>query len=266
MAEVEGSEQYNVDVGRLMARGVSWDEETLSDILVSRVLAMLWDTAGRENLRDLLEDLPETDFQRDRLEETLKVQPALESWRICEALGEVFLTDGRGCFFPWPAGRDLKNPAGSPAGADLVGFSSGPDGERFVFGEVKSSESEETPPGVMYGRSGLVKQLEKLRDDASASANLVRYLGFRAGASEWEAQYREAAKRYFANATDISLFGVLVRDTAPNELDLRSRAEALGTGHPEETLIELRAKYLPPGTLAKLTEMVERMAHDAGHL
>jgi hypothetical protein len=117
----------------------------------------------------------------------------------------------------------------------------------------------------MYGRSGLVQQLETLRDDESVKGRLVTYLAFRAPGTSWVQRFRTAAQRYFADPTQVTLFGVLVRDVSPNALDLQNRATVLAERQPEATTIELRAKYLPRGAIAELTSVVQRLAADAGY-
>jgi hypothetical protein len=91
---------------------------------------------------------------------------------------------------------------------------------------------------------------------------LVLYLGFRAGEASWQPRYREATSRFLEDPCDVALFGVLVRDTPPNELDLKNRAAALASGLPATTVIELRAKYLPPKLLRALVERLNEVAGD----
>jgi hypothetical protein len=265
VAGVEGTEQYRVDADRLLAAGASFDENGLTSILRERVLEVLADTAGRAEVGTFLAELPETSFGQERLEAILKEPPTLEPWRICEALAEVFLVDARECNFPWPAGRDLKNPKSSPAGADLVGFTQDDAGDRFAFGEVKTSSAEDTPPSLMFGRSGLISQLEVLRDDETVKGHLVLYLAFRASHASWIDAFQASARRYLADPTDVALFGVLVRDVPPNELDLKSRAAALAKGQPTSASVELRAKYLPIGTIAGLTNRLADLQSDASN-
>lgn len=261
----EGVEAYDATTDRVRAIGSTWDVETLDEMIVDGALEILWDTEGTADLLALAGDLLETEFARERIEEVFATSPSLEPWRVSEAIAETYFVTCRGCLFPWPNGRDLKNPSGSPAGADLVGFIDSNGDSRFAFGEVKSSTSAETPPGVLYGRSGLVAQLESLKDSNAKRDALVKYLGFRAPGTEWEQTFRSALARYVRSSHDFALFGFLVRDVAPSEADLQSRAQALANTHPEDLTIEIRAKYLPEGTLATLTEKVLELARDAGY-
>jgi hypothetical protein len=265
MAAAEGQEVYSVDTEAVVARGAAFSEEALDELLRERVVAIVTDISGREDVRQLLADLPSTSFESERLEELVADPLVEELWRIGEAIGEAFLTDCRDCTFPWPSGRDQKNPAASLPGADLVGFVIESGSDRLAFGEVKTSSSEETPPKVMYGRSGLVAQLENLRDSVRAKNALVLYLAYRADSSDWRERFRTAAGRYFADDSDVSLFGVLVRDIPPAPLDLQTRASALAAGQPARTSIELRAKYLPVDSLSRIVDRVQELLRDAGH-
>ncbi len=108
----------------------------------------------------------------------------------------------------------------------------------------------------MTSRTGLVNQLEKLRDDPGAKNALVLYLGYRATRRAWAPRYASAAARYFSDPADILLVGTLVRDVEPREHDLKSRAEALAGGCPGSTTIRLRAMYLEESSIGKLTALV----------
>ncbi len=265
MPGAEGIEAYRVDVGGVLAAGASFSDQDFTALLRDRVISIVHDDTGRIEVGALLADLAETSFAGERLQHILEDRQEPEPWRICEAIAEVFLTDERSCTFPWPTGRDLKNPASSPAGADLVGFVDDARGSRFAYGEVKASQSQDSPPSVMYGRSGLVSQLESLRDDDRVKGRLMRYLAFRAKNAAWFDRFQAAARRYLNDPTDVSLFGVLVRDIAPNQRDLETRAQALASGRPEGTGIELRAKYLPVGMIGRIAERVTELQSDAGN-
>lgn len=133
-----------------------------------------------------------------------------------------------------------------------VGFQRDKQGERFVFGEVKTSREAEYPPSVVYGRTGLKQQLEDLRDKVDIRDGLVKYLGHRAKNALWEDRFKAATKRFLNNKSDVRLFGVLVRDVEPHEDDVRIRVEKLGKDCPKGTQIELLALYLPSGAIGNL--------------
>jgi hypothetical protein len=254
-----GTECYNVDSGTVVARGHSYLPEELQAALDGPVSATIRDDAGHAAVADLLHGLAETGFEHENVERILTHHDPPEGWRVGEAIAECYLTDHRICTFPWPAGRDQRNPDSSPTGADLVGFHhTGSHGSpcRFAFGEVKTSSENRFPPSTMYGRNGMVQQLETLRDDELSKYHLVTYLAHRAPGKTWQPQFEHSAKAYLIDSTDVSLFGVLVRDVSPNSLDLHTRAETLAEGCPSHTSIELFAIYLPNGSIPALGKRV----------
>ena len=267
MCRIVGTEVYNTDVQRVIARGVSYTDVELDAALKGRVSQILWDDAGAADLQAILTSVVTTDFADRSVKRILANRSAPENWRVGEGLAEAFLVENRACEFPWPSGRDLKNPSASPAGTDLVGFqntNTPGNAHRFAFGEVKTSEQEAWPPSVMDGRHGLKKQLEDLRDSTGVKDSLVKYLGHHANGKPWMLRFKSAAERYLTNESDVSLFGVLVRDVEPKSQDLASRAGTLASGCPEKTSIELRAMYLPKKSINTLAHRALKARED-GH-
>lgn len=256
-----GTEIYNADATPVVARGASYTDAELDTAFRGSISRILWDDVGTADLQAILTGVVTTDFADRSVKRVLAKRATPENWRVGEGLAEAFLIERRGCDFPWPSGRDLKNPSASPAGTDLVGFqkmNAVENAHRFAFGEVKTSEQEAWPPSVMDGRHGLTKQLENLRDSTDAKDSLVKYLGHHAIGTDWLPRYRSAATRYLANPSDVSLFGVLVRDVNPKREDLMGRAGSLAVGCPAETGIELRAMYLPTKTINSLAQRAAR--------
>jgi len=262
-----GTEIYNADVSPVTARGVSYTDVEIDTALGGSVSNILWDDTGTADLQAILVSVATTDFSDKSVKRILSNHPAPENWRVGEALAEAFLAEHRNCEFPWPSGRDLKNPTASPAGTDLVGFQktdNQSDSYRFAFGEVKTSEEGKWPPGVMHGRHGLQNQLEGLRDSTGIKDSLVTYLGHHANGKGWLPHYQVATKRYLVNPADVSLFGILVRDVEPKREDLAGRARALANNCPLETSIELRAMYLPRRSIGALAQRALKM-REGGH-
>ncbi len=252
-----GTEVYNADVAPVTARGASYTDAELDAALGGTVSRILWDDAGTANLQAILTSVITTDFSDKSVKRILESHHAPENWRVGEALAEAFLVEHRSCEFPWPSGRDLKNPSASPAGTDLVGFQNmngAGNTHRFAFGEVKTSEQEAWPPSVMDGRHGLKKQLEDLRDLSDVKDSLVKYLGHHTNGTDWFPCYQSATTRYLANPADVSLFGILVRDVEPRREDLAGRAGDLAKGCPAAASIELRAMYLPKKSINSLSQ------------
>jgi len=247
-----GVETYNADAVPVVARGAAMQDSELDSALDSEVAAILRDDSGRSDVQTILAGVAETAFAIDSLNRVLAFTPPIPGWRVGEALAETFLVDHRRCEFPWPGGRDLKNPNASAAGTDLVGFQKheqNADDCRFAFGEVKTSFDVNTPPSVVTGRHGLVKQLEELRDSTSLKDRLLQYLTLHAAGKPWLPKLRSAATKYLSDPTDIAIFGILIRDITPDARDLSSRATSLSTNCPNKTSIELRAIYLPNQTI-----------------
>jgi hypothetical protein len=252
-----GTEVYNADAPPVTARGVSYTEAELNVALSGAVSRILRDDAGTADLQAILASVVTTDFSDKSVKRVLSQGPMVEAWRVGEGLAEAYFAEHKNYEFPWPSGRDLKNPSASPAGTDLVGFQETDavvNADRFAFGEVKTSAQELWPPNVMDGRHGLQKQLEALRDSTDVKDALVIYLGHHAGGARWLPRYQSAAARYLADSSDVSLFGVLIRDVKPKADDLRKRAEVLAGNCPSQTNIELRALYLPKNSIKTLAK------------
>jgi hypothetical protein len=228
------------------------------------VAALVFDDAGTHDLGRLLDGLADTDFSRENLETLLANGSAPEDWRVGEALAECHLTECHDCFFPWPDGRDERKRGSSLPGADLVGFQRSNGRERFAFGEVKTSSHAAHPPGTVYGRHGLKQQMEDIRNRRDLRDGLVCYLGYRARGADWGDRYRAAAAVYLNNTCEVRLFGILVRDVAPHEDDIRARVSSLANGCPGAMGIVLIALYLPPESITSLSSKVTASRRKGG--
>jgi hypothetical protein len=242
--------------------GRSWNAEELGAAINGQVSALVFDDQGKADIQELLSGIAETSFEHEQLAQALTAPEDIEDWRVGEAIAEAYLTEHRDCLFPWPDGRDERKSGSSLPGADLVGVREDEQGDRFVFGEVKTSGEAKYPPGAVYGRTGLKQQLEDLRDKVGIRNDLFKYLGHRAKNATWRDRFKTASKRYLNNTSDIQLFGVLVRDVEPNVDDVRVRVEKLGNGCPAGTQIELLALYLPTGVIGTLA--AQALAVQAG--
>jgi hypothetical protein len=251
-----GKEVYKCDTPPVVARGIELSDAELDSALKDRLPAIIHDYQGQKNLNDLLVGLATTSFGEQRIKQVLMAEREIEDWRIGEAIGEAYLTDHRDCNFPWPSGRDLRNPESSPAGADLVGFEENRNHTRFAFGEIKTSRQEMWPPSAMTGRHGLSRQLEPLRDSHDTKDNLVRYLGHRAANTSWTSKYVDAAKAYLQDHSDVTIHGLMIRDVDPKDKDLSGRCAALAQKLLAATSMELRAIYLPKGSIKDLPKRV----------
>ena len=249
MTVAVGKAVYNKGSVPCCGLGLMWSGEELDAAINGPVAAVLFDDEGKADIEEILTGLAETEFQQEGLRRVLSDPDDIEDWRVGEAIAETYLTDHRHCYFPWPDGRDERKSGSSLPGADLVGLHADDLGDCLAFGEVKTSSEAKYPPGAMYGRTGLKKQLEDLRDRASLRDDLFKYLGYRAKGADWIERFKQAGKRYLNNKSDVQLFGFLIRDVAPHKDDVRVRVEKLGNDRPAGTRIELLALYLPTGRI-----------------
>lgn len=253
---------YSHGVSPSTGTGRSWNTEELGAAINGPVSALVFDDQGKADIQELLASVAETAFEREQLVQALADPDEIEDWRIGEAIAEAYLTEHRACLFPWPDSRDERKSGSSLPGADLVGVQQDEHGDRFVFGEVKTSGEATYPPGAVYGRTGLKQQLEDLRDKVGIRNDLFKYLGHRAKNATWRDRFKAASKRYLNNTSDVQLFGVLVRDVEPNVDDVRVRVEKLGNSCPAGTQIEVLALYLPTGAIGTLA--AQALAVQAG--
>ena len=96
----------------------------------------------------------------------------------------------------------------------------------FLFGEVKTSEEHTNPPGVMYGSTGMIDQLVELGTNSDKLKSLVKWIFIKCNSDKdllVQKYIREAMQHYVKDRSSIQLIGVLVRDTNPNEMDLKNR-------------------------------------------
>lgn len=250
-----GTEVYNVDQASVIARGRSHSAAERDDVLDNEVRALIEDEDGRNMSTSLMSNVSLTGFQASSLKSILEGSSAPKDWEVGEAYSEAYLSAHKDCFFPWADRWDEKKEKSSLPGADLVGLQETDHKTlpyRFVFGEVKTSYEKKSPPGVMYGKEGLKKQTDDLRDNRSLRGTLTRYLLVRASGADWEVEFQSAMKRFLAASTDVAVFGILVRDTCPNQKDIRARAKGLAKGCPKKMHVELLAIYLPAGSIVNL--------------
>lgn len=248
--------QYSLGTHPVTGVGYGVSASDLDEALAGPVTQLVFDQQGQDEISELLGGLVDTDFEKENLENLLGDEREPEDWRVGEALAEYFLTENRSCHFPWPDGRDERKRGSSLPGADLVGFQRDGQIERFAFGEVKTSTENSHPPGAAYGRHGLKKQLEDLRDNRVIRDDLVKYLGHRASHSTWSERFQAAAVVYLRDPHEVRVFGLLVRDVEPHEDDLRARVTSLARSCPLSTVIELVSLYIPSGRISTLGSQV----------
>jgi hypothetical protein len=228
--------------------GICLSEGTkFSDFMVTEVASRLRDDAGTAELKSHLASLASTGFAQENLQAILEAEhPEERDWAVGEALAEAWLSREHGVVWPWNMERDKRTPLASLPGADLVGFVTQGDETRLALGEVKCSSDSNTPPNVMTGRNGMTRQLETLATEIGLLHTLIRWLQPRCRGNDAEPHFNAAISLLLKSGNKaISLFGVLVRDTQPDERDLRSRGQHLGGIVQAPAKCHLLAIYLP---------------------
>lgn len=250
-----GTEKYNLDYAHVRSRGVCYTHDELIRCLKEQVSKIVFDKEGMDNIIDnMLSSITATDFEDKNLKRILSAKKEPENWRIGEALAESYLCAHKNCNFPWNSDRDKKNENSSLPGADIVGFQEiTGNGIRFAFGEVKTSEEKKYPPSLI---KSLKSQLKDLYTNTNTRDNLVKYLMHRATNSPWLLQFINSFNSYVKNNSDVSLFGFIVRDVAPDEKDLLSLTNSLSEISSPQPSLELIALYLPDGSISNLSSHV----------
>jgi len=235
-------------------RQVSWagvqmnDGDDFTQLLATEVAARVHDEEGASDFEAHLRGLATTGFQQESLQALLDATPQEgRDWAIGEALAEVHLSQEHGIQWPWNSERDKRTPLASLPGADLVGLMADDDGAILALGEVKCSSEAQNPPQVMSGRSGgMAHQLDVLANDLGLLNTLLRWLFPRCKGTAHEATFNQAMQRLLQSGNRaIALFGVLVRDTVPNQKDLSARGSTLAGRLQAPTSCRLKALHLP---------------------
>ncbi|MEQ1844253.1 MAG: hypothetical protein ABL983_01595 [Nitrospira sp.] len=242
---------------------VSWqgtkmaDGEKFASFMANDVASRLHDEPGTNDFKLQLRSLATTGFAVDSLEAILAAEvPEERDWAVGEAMAEAYLTRTRNISWPWNMERDKRTPKASLPGSDLVGFEIVGDDIRLALGEVKTSGDASAPPNVMYGRSGMTRQIESLASDLGLIGQLLKWLWPRCKKTEHEPSFYAAVSALLRSGNrDIALFGVLIRDTVPNEQDLQSRGHSLASILHDPSTCQLIALYLPCA-IADLTARV----------
>lgn len=245
-------------------RQVRWQGHALTggsafgSFMQNDVAARLNDEEGTTEFESHLRSLSLTEFGSESLETVLSANsPEERDWAVGEAMAEAWLEKEHQVIWPWNMERDKRNANASLPGADLVGFVRNSSETRLVLGEVKASKQEQFPPNVLYGRSGMIHQIDKLAADLKVINTLLKWLLPRCKNTDYETYFNAAVTLYFNSGNKaVTFFGVLIRDTTPNENDLNGRGKTLGETITSPTTCTLLGLYLPC-KIAQLPEMVK---------
>lgn len=249
LASLPANREYHGSAGCVAWEGyLVSDEEVFEGFVRGPVGERLLDTEGASSFEEELQGLATTGVATEFLGKFLAAVPEPRDWEVGEALAEAILADdkSREVVWPWNERRDRRTPRASLPGADLVGFCRDDAGVCLLFGEVKASTQERSPPQVMSGGSGMTWQLESTAVRLDVQHALLQWLRFRCHGPELEAMYREAARRYLSSeGRDVLLVGVLLRDTPCREQDVEGRGRYLAGRLDTPTRVEVLAWYLP---------------------
>ena len=108
MSVPAGQLVYTVERTPCSGVGVEWSSSDMDAAMEHRVPSVLFDWSGDSEIMTLLTDVAESEFGEDSLQRLLDQQDSVEDWRVGEAVAEVYLSDHRQCFFPWPVSRDSR--------------------------------------------------------------------------------------------------------------------------------------------------------------
>ena len=223
------------------------DGDTFHSFMENEVASRLHDEEGAQEFETCLRGLATTGFAQDNLNAIFAAEvPEERPWAIGEACAEAYLESELDITWPWNMERDKRTPKASLPGADLVGFESKNDVIRLALGEVKTSSDNDTPPNVMVGRSGMMHQIDNLANNLGLINQLLKWLLPRCKDTAHEVSFKMSVKLFLESGNKaVALFGVLVRDTQSNELDLKNRGQSLANTLRAPATCRLIAIYLP---------------------
>lgn len=211
--------------GKLEYEGISFVEDKFPAFLKQTISPIYKDEDYNAQMKEVAIDM--TGFDSENLQAVFDTMPKVSNFRIGELVAEKIVESRYSAKFTYNSDRDLKNPNSNNTGADLVGFIEMEDGAvNFLFGEVKTSEEHTNPPGVMYGSTGMIDQLVELGTNSDKLKSLVKWIFIKCNSDKdllVQKYIREAMQHYVKDRSSIQLIGVLVRDTNPNEMDLKNR-------------------------------------------
>lgn len=239
---------FECSKGQTCWRGIDIIEgNAFNSFMTEDVASRLYDEEGAREFESHLRSLATTGFARDSLSEILAAAvPEERDWAVGEAMAEAYLGRAHHVTWPWNMERDKRTPKASLPGADLVGFEINGVNVRLALGEVKTSGDTSSPPNVMNGRSGMTHQIDNLASNLGLTCQLLKWLLPRCKGTTHEASFNAAIALFLASGNKaVALFGVLIRDTEPNEMDLSSRGYSLARTLQAPTTCQLIAIYLP---------------------
>lgn len=230
------------------------------DLLASKLKSIIDDSETAESILENFDTIGLTGFSSDILREIANLtlpEEHYEEWRVGEALSQVLLEENYRCIVPFSKESNTTNHKTSNTGIDLLGLALGEDDSvLLLFAEVKTSSENRNPPQIVHGSSGcLTDQLKDIIKNKQKRMEHMRYLAKEFGSDhENIAQFVDAMNNYLDRG-HYDLYGVVIRDTEPNERDLSQTANAIDSDndcmHQNCTLLSLH--------VSSMTELKEKV-------
>jgi hypothetical protein len=225
------------------------DEEDFKEYLQSRVRNRFDAKQYEDDFQDDLEYAEMSGMDTGNLQDYIDSYDTpkdYKPWKIGEALSECILSDWENAILPWNRNRDELLPKVSLPGNDIVGFIYLDGGVRFMFGETKTSgDTTNTPPTVMSDMHNQLHRHIDQEERRKVHSKVLRYLHARTKDTEYRSLFLEALKYHAKDKGAFILVGVLLRDTEPNEKDVRPHSEQLAEDAEHPTRVRMRTHYFP---------------------
>lgn len=240
---------YDHSEGKKRFRGFVLNDSKFRNYLRTKVNKKFYDSEGTLNLQNLFKDIDPTGFDPEFLRSAFTSENTPIDWKIGEKISECFLEDYHNSIFPYNDSRDAKDSRSNLPGADMVGYVTIDDKTLFLFGEVKTSDQQQNPPGVVYGSDGLIQQLNEIKDDSKKRKELIMWLGHKINPLPDDdinkITWIQASISYYSHNEEFKIFGVMIRGVASNENDLKLVFEKVIPNMKDEIYFELISLYLP---------------------
>lgn len=182
---------------------------------------------GDESFEELINNLRDSGFDTSVLETALNSPSILTFWEWGECFAYDQIEKHLGINIPWPPFWDRRIRKASLPGGDIVGLMNDGQNTIFVFGEIKTSSQKKYPPDVVIkSHDGMIDQIQRLASRETIKDH-IQWLYIKAEGKDWEEDFRKAMEYYIKHNNGHIVIGILIRDTAPNVLDLRCILEKL---------------------------------------
>ena len=153
-----------------------------------------------------------------------------KKWRIGEALAQVLLEENYSCLIPFSKEANTTNHNTSNTGIDIIGMTTDNNGAMLLlFAEVKTSSEEAYPPQIVHSSKALslTNQLKDIIKNKKKRNEHMRYLAKEFGSVHPLIEQFAQAARSYIETDEYAVYGLVVRDTAPNKNDLEKTSDAL---------------------------------------